>query len=60
MSIYQNYDADVYHGAPVAIQLVGRRLQEEFLLGLAEQVHQALISTDQQTNSDQTSVTNQL
>ena len=44
-SNHQNYDADSYHGAPVAVQLVGRRLREEYLLGLAEQVHQALLST---------------
>ncbi|KAJ5612581.1 hypothetical protein N7510_005775 [Penicillium lagena] len=31
-----DYDADTYHGAPVAVQLLGRRLQEEKMLTLAE------------------------
>ena len=43
-NIHHDYDADIYHGAPVAVQLVGRRLQEEYLLGLAEQIGQVLIS----------------
>jgi len=30
------YDPEVYHGAPVAVQLVGRRLQEEKMLALAK------------------------
>lgn len=29
-------DAEAYDGAPVAVQLVGRRLQEEKMLTLAE------------------------
>lgn len=29
-------DAEVYDGAPVGIQLIGRRLQEEKILTLAE------------------------
>ena len=29
-------DADTYHGAPIGVQLVGRRLQEEKMLTLAE------------------------
>lgn len=41
-TIHQDYDADIYHGAPVAVQLVGKRLQEEYLLGLAEQLGLAL------------------
>ena len=40
--VYQDYDADIYHGAPVGIQLVGRRLQEEYLIGLAEQIGETL------------------
>ncbi|KAJ5495774.1 Acetamidase [Penicillium diatomitis] len=31
-----DYDAEAYDGAPVAIQLIGRRLQEEKILTLAE------------------------
>lgn len=41
-TIYDEYDADLYHGAPVGVQLVGRRLQEDYLLGLAEQLTNAL------------------
>ncbi|CAF4663329.1 unnamed protein product, partial [Rotaria magnacalcarata] len=41
--VYEGYDADIYDGAPVGIQLVGRRLQEEYLVGLAEQIGQALL-----------------
>lgn len=33
-----SYDPDVYDGAPVALQLVGRRLEEEKMLRLAEEV----------------------
>jgi amidase len=40
--IYGNYDPDIYHESPVGIQLVGKRLQEEYLIGLAEQVGEAL------------------
>ncbi|KAJ6786038.1 hypothetical protein PWT90_06572 [Aphanocladium album] len=32
------YDAELYHGAPVGLQLVGRRLQEEKVLALTELV----------------------
>ncbi|CAF4282928.1 unnamed protein product, partial [Rotaria magnacalcarata] len=42
--VYEGYDADIYDGAPVGIQLVGRRLQEEYLVGLAEQIGQALLN----------------
>jgi len=42
--VYEEYDADVYDGAPVGVQLVGKRLQEEYLLGLSEQIGEALNS----------------
>jgi amidase len=42
-TIYENYDADIYDGAPVGVQVVGKRLQEEYLLGLAEQIGEALM-----------------
>lgn len=42
--VYNDYDADTYDGAPVGIQVVGRRLQEEYLIGLAEQIGEALIA----------------
>ena len=31
-----DYDPELYHGAHVAVQLVGRRLQEEKVLALSE------------------------
>ena len=34
----EDYDPEVYDGAHVAVQLVGRRLQEEKVLALAEYV----------------------
>ncbi|GLA26517.1 general amidase GmdA [Aspergillus phoenicis ATCC 13157] len=34
--VYLEYDAEIYHGAPVGIQLIGRRLEEEKVLALAE------------------------
>ncbi|KAI0115731.1 amidase signature domain-containing protein [Nemania sp. FL0031] len=37
-----SYDAEVYHGAPAAIQLIGRRLDEERLLSMAELVVKAV------------------
>ncbi|KAF4151134.1 hypothetical protein CNMCM6069_004487 [Aspergillus lentulus] len=36
--IYEDYDADIYHGAPAGLQLVGRRFQEEKMLTLAEYI----------------------
>lgn len=41
-SVQNDYDPDIYHGAPVSLQLVGRRLQEEYLIGLTEQVNSAV------------------
>ena len=35
---YDDYDADIYDGAPVSVQLVGRRFQEEKILALAEYI----------------------
>ncbi|CAF1483669.1 unnamed protein product [Didymodactylos carnosus] len=40
--IHNDYDADIYHGAPVSVQVIGRRLQEEYVIGLAEQIGVAL------------------
>ncbi|BCS27404.1 uncharacterized protein APUU_60452A [Aspergillus puulaauensis] len=36
------YDPEKYHGAPAAVQLIGRRLDEERLLSLAQIVVEAL------------------
>ncbi|KAL2819569.1 amidase signature domain-containing protein [Aspergillus cavernicola] len=34
--VYEDYDGDLLDGAPVGIQIVGRRLQEEVVLALTE------------------------
>jgi amidase len=34
--IQADYDPDFYHGAPVALQIVGRRLEEEKVLEMCE------------------------
>ena len=43
-SLYILDDPDIYDGAPVSVQLVGRRLQEEKMLALAEYLGAALQS----------------
>lgn len=40
--VFEAYDPEIYDGAHVAIQLVGRRLQEEKMLALAEYIGQLL------------------
>lgn len=37
-SVWDSYDPDIYHGAHVSLQIVGRRLQEEKMLAVAEYV----------------------
>ena len=39
---YKHYDADAMHGLPVAVQVVGQRLQEEKVLSAMERVEAAL------------------
>ena len=39
---YKHYDADKMHGLPVAVQVVGQRLQEERVLTIMERVEEAL------------------
>ncbi|KAI9672939.1 MAG: Acetamidase [Caeruleum heppii] len=41
-SVWESYDPDVYDGTPVAIQVIGRRLQEEKVLALSELLTDAL------------------
>ena len=41
-SAYEDYDAEIYDGAHVSIQLVGRRFQEEKMLAIAEYLGQIL------------------
>lgn len=42
---YQHYDATKMHGLPVAVQVVGQRLQEEKVLAIMQRVEEALDST---------------
>ena len=42
---YSHYDADVMHDLPVAVQVVGQRLQEEKVLSVMERVERALEDT---------------
>lgn len=35
-------DPDAYHGAPVAVQIIGRRLTEERVMAIAEEVGRLL------------------
>ena len=39
---YKHYDAAAMHGLPVAVQVVGQRLQEEKVLAVMERVEAAL------------------
>ena len=39
---YKLYDAEAMHGLPVAVQIVGRRLEEEKVLAIMERVEAAL------------------
>ena len=39
---YKHYDANAMHGLPVAIQVVGQRLQEEKVLAVMQRVEDAL------------------
>jgi Asp-tRNA(Asn)/Glu-tRNA(Gln) amidotransferase A subunit family amidase len=39
---YKLYDADKMHGLPVAVQIVGRRLQEEKVLAVMKRLEDAL------------------
>lgn len=43
--VHKEYDAEVYHGAPVAIQVLGRRLSEEKTLAIAEEIGRLLDSS---------------
>ena len=39
---YKHYDADKMNGLPVAVQVVGQRLQEERVLAIMERVEDVL------------------
>ncbi|KAJ5174080.1 acetamidase [Penicillium coprophilum] len=40
--VQAEYDPEAYHGAPVAVQVVGRRLSEERVLAIAEEISRLL------------------
>lgn len=40
--VQREYDAEAYHGAPVAVQVVGRRLTEERIMAIAEEIGRLL------------------
>jgi amidase len=40
--IQADYDPEFYHGAPVSLQLAGRRLEEEKVLEMVEMVSDLL------------------
>jgi Asp-tRNA(Asn)/Glu-tRNA(Gln) amidotransferase A subunit family amidase len=39
---YKLYDAEAMHGLPIAVQVVGRRLEEEKVLAIMKRVEDAL------------------
>ncbi|KAL4936341.1 Acetamidase [Aspergillus oleicola] len=41
-TVQGGYDPDAYHGAPIALQVIGRRLSEERTLAVAEEVGRVL------------------
>nr|BAB84516.1 acetamidase [Monascus purpureus] len=40
--VNKEYDAEAYHGAPVAVQIIGRKLSEERTLAIAEEIGRLL------------------
>lgn len=41
-AVQAEYDPEAYHGAPVAVQVIGRRLSEEKTLAIAEEIGRLL------------------
>jgi len=41
-SVQAEYDPDEYHGAPVAVQVIGKKLSEEKTLAIAEEIGRLL------------------
>lgn len=39
---YKHYDAERMHGLPVGVQVVGRKLEEEKVLGVMKRIEDAL------------------
>ncbi|PTB70201.1 amidase [Trichoderma citrinoviride] len=46
-SIQELYDAEKFHGLPLAVQLVGQRFEDEKLLALADELHHVLTQRGQ-------------
>lgn len=42
-AIQDDYDAEFYHGGPVGLQIVGRRLEEERVLEMAQVLSEVLL-----------------
>ena len=42
---WEAYDAEIYHGAPVGVQIMGQRLEEEKMLSITEIICRALDAT---------------
>ncbi|RAL61085.1 hypothetical protein DID88_010426 [Monilinia fructigena] len=40
--VQNDYDPEAYHGAPVAVQVIGRRLTEERIMAIAEEIGKLL------------------
>ncbi|KAK3398744.1 amidase signature domain-containing protein [Sordaria brevicollis] len=40
---WESYDPEIYHGAPVGVQIVARKFEEEKVLAIAKLVHAALL-----------------
>lgn len=41
-SVQAQYDPEAYHGAPVAVQIIGKKLSEEKTLAIAEEIGKLL------------------
>jgi amidase len=41
-AVQAEYDPNAYHGAPVAVQVIGKRLSEEKTLAIAEEIGKLL------------------
>jgi amidase len=42
---WEAYDPEIYRGAPVGLQVMGQRLEEENMLSIAEAIVKALDAT---------------
>lgn len=51
-NLYLLDDASVYDGAPVGLQIIGRRFEEEKVLALAKIISEALCNENRDTAQD--------